>query len=126
MGVPVYLMNRWVPASVPGTLLQIVVGLIFAFVGLVIFVMAVTMGFMPVGYHIGRTLAVYSPKALLAFAFIVGALAPLGIGYLKSTCGLAFGMSLLSLFYLAGAGFIFIAMKFFFLKEYYNESQITH
>ena len=55
-----------------GKLLQIVVGLIFAFVGLVIFVMAVTMGFMPVGYHIGRTLAVYSPKALLAFAFIVG------------------------------------------------------
>ena len=67
-----------------------------------------------------------SVGVMTAFAFIVGALAPLGIGYLKSTCGLAFGMSLLSLFYLAGAGFIFIAMKFFFLKEYYNESQITH
>ena len=44
----------------------------FAFVGLVIFLLAVSVGFMPVGYHIGRTMAVFSEKALLGFAFVIG------------------------------------------------------
>ena len=53
-------------------LLQILFGLLFAFVGLVIFLLAVSVGFMPVGYHIGRMMALYNEKALLGFAFVIG------------------------------------------------------
>ncbi len=53
-------------------LMQILAGLVFAFVGLVVFLVAVSVGFMPVGYHIGVTLSAYNSKVLLAFAFIVG------------------------------------------------------
>ena len=53
-------------------LVQILFGLLFAFVGLVTFLFAVSVGFMPVGYHIGRTMALYNEKALLGFAFVIG------------------------------------------------------
>ncbi len=53
-------------------LMQILFGLIFAFVGLVVFLVAVSVGFMPVGYRIGSSMAAFSGKALLAFAFIIG------------------------------------------------------
>ena len=51
---------------------QIVIGLAFAFVGLVVFLVAVAVGFMPVGYHIGSAMAAFSDKAMLAFAFVIG------------------------------------------------------
>ena len=53
-------------------LVQILFGLGFAFAGLVIFLVAVTVGFMPVGYQIGKSMALYDQRALLAFAFVVG------------------------------------------------------
>ena len=53
-------------------LMQILIGLVFSFVGLVVFLVAVSVGFMPVGYHIGLTLSAYNSRLLLAFAFIVG------------------------------------------------------
>jgi hypothetical protein len=53
-------------------LIQILFGLVFAFVGLVTFLVAVTVGFMPVGYHIGSSMAAFSGKWLLAFAFVIG------------------------------------------------------
>ena len=53
-------------------LMQILFGLIFAFVGLVVFLVAVSVGFMPVGYRIGSSMAAFSGKALLAFAFVIG------------------------------------------------------
>ena len=53
-------------------LLQIMTGIAFAFTGLVIFLMAVTIGFMPVGYKIGRTMAGGNPLFLVLFAFIIG------------------------------------------------------
>ena len=53
-------------------LIQILFGLVFAFVGLVTFLVAVTVGFMPVGYRIGSSMAAFSGKWLLAFAFIIG------------------------------------------------------
>lgn len=53
-------------------LMQILFGLVFAFVGLVVFLVAVTAGFMPVGYHIGSSMAAYSGKWLLLFAFLIG------------------------------------------------------
>ena len=53
-------------------LVQILFGLLFSFVGLVIFLTAVSVGFMPVGYSMGRSMAAYSEHALLVFAFIIG------------------------------------------------------
>ena len=53
-------------------LMQILFGLIFAFVGLVVFLVAVSVGFMPVGYRIGSSMAAFSGRALLVFAFIIG------------------------------------------------------
>ena len=53
-------------------LVQIVIGLSFAFVGLVIFLVAVVIGFMPVGYRIGYSMAARSEHGLIFFAFLVG------------------------------------------------------
>ena len=53
-------------------LAQIATGLAFAFLGLVIFLSAVSVGFMPVGYKLGQALAAADERALLAFSFIVG------------------------------------------------------
>ena len=53
-------------------LLKIGAGLIFAFFGLLIFLVAVTVGFMPVGYHLGHSIASYSDNLMLAFAFLLG------------------------------------------------------
>lgn len=62
---------------------------------------------------------------MLMFAFLMGAFAPLILGILKPTLGLATSFSSLSVFYTLGAGFIFIAVKFFFKKDFYEESQIV-
>ncbi len=53
-------------------LMQILAGLGFAFAGLVIFLTAVAVGFMPVGYKIGHSMATASTPALQIFAFIIG------------------------------------------------------
>ena len=52
--------------------MQIAVGIVFAFVGLVIFLVAVTAGFMPVGYRLGSAIMDYSGRAMLVFAFVIG------------------------------------------------------
>lgn len=53
-------------------IVQILFGIIFAFVGLVMFLMAVTIGFMPIGYKIGSQMAAGNPAVLIGFAFIIG------------------------------------------------------
>ena len=53
-------------------LIQIVFGLAFAFAGLVIFLTAVSIGFMPVGYRLGSSMAASNSNVLLTFAFILG------------------------------------------------------
>ena len=53
-------------------LLQIAVGILYTFVGLVIFLSAVTVGFMPIGYSLGIMLAELPPVFLIGFAFILG------------------------------------------------------
>ena len=53
-------------------LLQILAGEFIAFLGLVVFLIAVTVGFMPVGYRVGQSMALYSGRWLLAFAFVIG------------------------------------------------------
>ncbi len=53
-------------------LLQLGLGLVFSFVGLVIFLVAVSVGFMPIGYNLGRMITEYNDKIMLAFAFVIG------------------------------------------------------
>ena len=61
---------------------------------------------------------------MLAFAFIVGALAPVILGKIKTVANLETGIMLLSAFYLVGAILIFIGLKFFFNRDYYDENLI--
>lgn len=51
---------------------QIIVGVFYTFFGLVIFLAAVAIGFMPVGYQMGAQLAEGSPVFLVIFAFLLG------------------------------------------------------
>ncbi len=53
-------------------LIQILLGIVHTFVGLVLFLAAVAMAFMPIGFDIGMQLGDGHPAYLIAFAFIVG------------------------------------------------------
>lgn len=56
-----------------GPLVRIMVGVIYTFLGLVIFLTGVNVGFMPAGHFIGKTLAVSSYKwLLLPLGFVIG------------------------------------------------------
>ena len=58
---------------------------------------------------------------MLAFAFIIGALAPVILGQIKTVAGLDVGILILGAAYLLGAILIFIGLKLFFNKNYYDE-----
>ena len=53
-------------------IIQILFGIVYTFVGLVLFLAAVSMAFMPIGFKIGTQLAAYSPQLLIVFAFVLG------------------------------------------------------
>ena len=53
-------------------LLQIIVGTGFTFVGLIVFLTAVHVGFMPVGFKMGSELASTSEVAVIVVAFVLG------------------------------------------------------
>ena len=53
-------------------LVQIAIGILYTFVGLVVFLSAVTVGFMPVGYALGTMLAKLPSPWLIGFAFLLG------------------------------------------------------
>jgi hypothetical protein len=53
-------------------LLQIGVGILYTFVGLVIFLSSVEIGFMPIGYKMGTELASKHPALLAVFGFVIG------------------------------------------------------
>ena len=53
-------------------IIQILVGIVNAFLGLVLFLAAVEMAFMPIGYKIGLELSQASPLYVIVFAFIIG------------------------------------------------------
>ena len=55
-------------------LLRIGIGVIFTYIGLVIFLAGVEVGFMPVGYKIGHSLAERHPAILIGFGLIIGVL----------------------------------------------------
>ncbi|MDR1524882.1 MAG: MFS transporter [Tannerella sp.] len=58
---------------------------------------------------------------MLAFAFIIGALAPVVLGWIKTVAGLEQGILLLSFLYLVGAVLVFTGLKSCFKKNYYQE-----
>jgi sugar phosphate permease len=55
---------------------------------------------------------------MLAFAFIVGAAAPVVLGYVKQHAGLGAGLSALAFVYLFGAAVLFAACKWTFPRDY--------
>lgn len=58
-------------------LIQIAIGIGYTFVGLIIFLVAVEVGFMPVGFKIGQQIAEFNPAVLAALGFVLGAVAVL-------------------------------------------------
>ena len=54
--------------------MRIAVGVVFTYVGLVIFLTGVNVGFMPIGYKLGHTLAQGSKVFLVIFGLIIGVL----------------------------------------------------
>lgn len=55
-------------------LLQIGIGVVFTYVGLVIFLTSVNVGFMPIGYKLGTSLAKISPWVFIPLGLVVGVL----------------------------------------------------
>lgn len=53
-------------------LTQIAIGIVYTFLGLVVFLLAVKIGFMPIGYKIGTQLAQTSKWLLVGFGLVVG------------------------------------------------------
>lgn len=53
-------------------ILQMGIGIVYTFVGLLIFFTAVHVGFLPIGFKIGQSLANLSKPALIAFSFVIG------------------------------------------------------
>ncbi|MDE6242356.1 MAG: DUF1538 domain-containing protein [Anaeroplasmataceae bacterium] len=53
-------------------LIQIAIGIAYTFVGLVIFLTSANMGFLPIGYKMGRCIAEFHPAYLIVFGFILG------------------------------------------------------
>ena len=51
---------------------QILFGILYTFLGLVLFLAAVEMAFMPLGFKIGSQLSSHSPLIIIIFAFIIG------------------------------------------------------
>ena len=52
--------------------IQILIGVLYTFFGLIIFLAAVEVGFMPIGFKMGQQLAQAHPAVLTVFAFAIG------------------------------------------------------
>ncbi len=53
-------------------IIHIAIGIVYTYLGLVIFLTAVNVGFMPIGYKLGVEIAEYSKPLLVVFAFVIG------------------------------------------------------
>ncbi|MDE6613867.1 MAG: DUF1538 domain-containing protein, partial [Clostridia bacterium] len=53
-------------------IIQIAIGILYTFFGLVIFLVAVTVGFMPIGFKLGQQIAEYNEALLVVFGFVLG------------------------------------------------------
>ena len=53
-------------------MIQIAIGIAYTFFGLVIFLVAVEVGYMPIGFKLGQSIAKFNPALLAAFGFGIG------------------------------------------------------
>lgn len=53
-------------------ILQIGIGIIYTLTGLIIFLVAVSVGFMPIGFKLGKQLAEFDQTVLILFGFLLG------------------------------------------------------
>jgi hypothetical protein len=53
-------------------LIQIAIGILYTFLGLVIFLSAVSVGFMPIGFKMGTHIAEHNPILMVIFGFVLG------------------------------------------------------
>jgi len=53
-------------------IIQILIGILFTYLGLVVFLTSVNVGFMPIGYKMGTELSRVHPIYLCTFAFVIG------------------------------------------------------
>ena len=53
-------------------IIQILFGILYTFAGLVLFLAAVEMAFMPIGFKIGTQMAAHNPALLIGLAFVIG------------------------------------------------------
>ena len=73
--VAFFLICQFVFLKLPRKVLKrIAVGVVFTFLGLVIFLTGVNVGFMPIGYKLGAALSQGSPIFLVGFGLVVGIL----------------------------------------------------
>jgi MFS family permease len=64
---------------------------------------------------------------MLSFAFLIGAAAPVVLGWMKPRLGLGVGLSSLGVVYLLSAALVFVALKFFFHRDYQAEQpEVAH
>ncbi len=57
---------------------------------------------------------------MLSFAFIIGALAPVILGWVKTVASLGQGLVLLAALFMAGGGLVWMGLKFCFAKDYFS------
>lgn len=53
-------------------IIQIGIGILYTYVGLVVFLTSVKVGFMPIGFKLGAEIAQFSKPLLIVFAFVIG------------------------------------------------------
>lgn len=53
-------------------IVQIGIGILYTYVGLVVFLTSVKVGFMPIGFKLGAEIAQFSKPLLIVFAFVIG------------------------------------------------------
>ena len=71
--VAFFFVLQWICLRLPRRkLLRMAVGIVYTFFGLVIFLSAVTIGFMPIGFKLGQQMAAVHPGVLVGFGFILG------------------------------------------------------
>lgn len=64
---------------------------------------------------------------MLSLAFLIGSAAPVVLGWMKTHLSLRVGLASLGFVYLLSAGLVFVALKFFFHRDYHSESpEVSH
>jgi hypothetical protein len=73
MIVGFFLIINFIYIRLPKTkLIQIAIGILYTFLGLVVFLTAVNVGFMPIGFKMGTQIASQNPILMTVFGFILG------------------------------------------------------